>query len=175
MKTFCIDTNAILDLCYRNYPKDIFANIWDSLEGSVLANQIKIVITEHIQQEMLMQIQSRGYDKSVFDEFIDKFNVEVIEASSYKQALSELQTDLLDMGNFKGASINKNANDFSNIMAIQMVPSGNGAVITGEQGIGKSISDKSYGKRIKLPDVCDYCNIECSNWLIVFRHIGFKS
>ncbi|MBE0446380.1 DUF4411 family protein, partial [Psychrobacter sp. FME5] len=43
MIKYCIDTNAILDLCYRYYPSSIFSNIWDMLEGCVLSRQIKII------------------------------------------------------------------------------------------------------------------------------------
>lgn len=48
MKVFCLDTNSILDFCYRFYPQEIFGHLWELMHAAILARQIKFVITEHI-------------------------------------------------------------------------------------------------------------------------------
>ena len=60
--------------------------------------------------------------------------------------------------------------DLSNISVASIR---NAKVITSEQGFNKDIT-KSKNPRLKIPDVCHYKNISCSNWLEVFRHLGMK-
>lgn len=78
MIKYCIDTNAILDLCYRYYPSSIFSNIWDVLEGNVLSRQIKIIISQHIHEEVLGRVTLMNYDKKILDDFLKNFKVDII-------------------------------------------------------------------------------------------------
>lgn len=79
MKVFCLDTNAVLDFCYRFYPQDIFIDLWELINVSIIARQIKFVITKDIYAEIIAQIQKAGYDPSVFNDFMMRFCVQIID------------------------------------------------------------------------------------------------
>lgn len=48
----CVDTNALLDICYRYYPNDSFTGLWDGLESAVIAGQVRFIQSEHINKEV---------------------------------------------------------------------------------------------------------------------------
>ncbi|MGO2121445.1 DUF4411 family protein, partial [Psychrobacter sp.] len=63
--------------------------------------------------------------------------------------------------------------DLSNISVASIK---NAKVITSEQGFNKDITNPVLSKQtqLKIPDVCRYKNIPCSNWLDVFTHLGMR-
>ncbi|MGO1282945.1 MAG: hypothetical protein ACTH5O_09705, partial [Psychrobacter sp.] len=48
--------------------------------------------------------------------------------------------------------------------------------VPSEQGFNKDITNPVLSKQtqLKIPDVCRYKNIPCSNWLDVFTHLGMR-
>lgn len=167
MIKYCIDTNAILDLCYRYYPSSIFSNIWNMLEGCVLSRQIKIIISQHIHEEVYDRAALMEYDTSILDDFLSKFQVDVIHKREYEIELSHLQAELLSITPLKG-SISKNTDDLSNICVAQKEVA---TIITAEQSSSLNITDKAY-QRLKIPDTCRHYKLGCQNWIPVFQYIG---
>lgn len=114
MKVFCLDTNAILDFCYRFYPQYIFNDLWESMDAAIIARQIKFVITKDIYTEVILQIKKADYDPSVFDNFKTKFCVQIID--DYDAELAQLKVRLMQIAkNFPPAKLNLLHNDLSNI------------------------------------------------------------
>lgn len=167
MIKYCVDTNAILDLCYRYYPPSIFGDLWVKIEGSVLSRQIQLMISQHIYEEVIKNIKRMQYDRQIFDNFIEKFNVEVVSKETYEVELAQLQAELLEITSLR-SSIAKNADDLSNICVAKLRLA---TIITAEQGSNLDITDKSYN-RLKIPDTCRYYKIKCHNWLPLFDYIG---
>lgn len=167
MIKYCIDTNAILDLCYRYYPSSIFSNIWDMLESSVLSRQIKIIISQHIHEEVYDRATLMSYDKTILDNFLRKFQVDIISKKEYEEELAQLQAELLNITPLK-SSIAKNTDDLSNICVAQKESA---TIITAEQGSPLNITDKQY-KRLKIPDTCRHYKLGCQNWIPMFEYIG---
>lgn len=167
MIKYCIDTNAILDLCYRYYPPSIFKNVWNDLEASVLSRHIGFLISEHIYEEVNNKVILMQYDAAILSQFVQTFNVSIIPKKDYKKDLSDLQAELLDITKLS-SSISRNEDDLSNICVAK---NENATVITAEQGSQLKITDSSY-KRLKIPDTCEHYNIKCQNWLPLFKYIG---
>lgn len=167
MIKYCIDTNAILDLCYRYYPSSIFSNIWDVLEGNVLSRQIKIIISQHIHEEVLGRVILMNYDKKILDDFLKKFKVDIISKEDYETDLAQLQAELLDITSLN-SSISKNADDLSNICVARKESA---TIITAEQRSPLNITDKGYN-RLKIPDTCRHYQLDCQNWVPLFEYIG---
>lgn len=167
MITFCLDTNSILDFCYRSYPRSMFPSVWDYVDASVLASQIKFVLSTHIHDEIITQINFRNYDPKVFDKFKSLFKVVVIPIAEYEQHLALIKSKLISITHFKANTIEKNENDLTNLCVAQIY---NATVITSEQGSNRSITDNKY-RALKIPDTCHYYGIPCDNWLAVFKHI----
>lgn len=167
MIKYCIDTNAILDLCYRYYPSSIFSNVWDMLEGNVLSKQIKIIIPQHIHEEVYGRVALMNYDRGILDDFFSKLKVDIIAKKDYETDLVELQAELLDITPLN-SSISKNADDLSNICVARNELA---TIITAEQSSSLNITDERYN-RLKIPDTCRHYNLGCQNWIPLFEYIG---
>lgn len=167
MIKYCIDTNAILDLCYRYYPPSIFKNVWNDLEASVLSRHIGFLISEHIYEEVKKKIILMEYDEAIFTQFMEDFNVCTIDKEDYKIDLIQIQAELSDITKLS-SSISRNEDDLSNICVAK---NENATVITAEQGSQLKITDSSY-KRLKIPDTCEHYKLECQNWIPLFKYIG---
>lgn len=171
MKTFCLDTNVILDFCYRYYPKNRFETLWTTIHTCVSSGLIRLVISEHIKIEVKNQIKSFGYDEQIFENFFDSFKVQQITIEQYQNELFNFSTDI--QNHFP--QIKKvDENDFSNMAVIKFLGN-SGIIITAEQGqiVNLDNPDYKFG-RLKLPDVCNYYQIDCGNWLKLFNFIGLK-
>ncbi|OOS03250.1 protein of unknown function [Moraxella cuniculi DSM 21768] len=171
MKVFCLDTNAILDFCYRFYPPDIFIALWELVDAAIIAKQIKFVITKNIYAEIIAQIQKANYDLSVFDGFMTRFCVQIID--DYDVEMAQLKARLMGIAkSFPPNKFDLLNNDLSNICIHSQYRS---TVITSEQGFNKCISKATNPRELKIPDICRHLGIECGNWLLVFHDIGFKA
>lgn len=169
MKSYCVDTNAILDLCYRYYPKTTFANVWQALEQAITARQIKLYISQHIYDEVQAKIIQFGYDKNTFDVFLGEFNITIIPLKEYEQQLAQLKADIVSANPKLIKGLSNKDQDLSNICAIMK----KGGVITSEQGLNVKLNSPNFPTNFKIPDVANYFKVECQNWLPVLEYIGF--
>lgn len=170
MITYCIDTNAILDMCYRYYPRSLFSPVWDNLQGAVLSGQIQLLISEHIHNEVYEQAQFFRYDPAPLNEFIDLFNIKPVQHALYAKDLADTSKELAKVTPLKPPTIAKDSHDLSNICVAKLY---NATVITAEQGSKIAITDPKYN-RLKIPDTCQYYKVNCENWLAVFNFVGLK-
>lgn len=170
----CVDTNAVLDICYRYYANDSFKNLWEGLESAVIADQVRFIQSEHINKEILGKLIKFNYPKNNYDDFMSRLKVDIVKSSDYAQAQLSLKSDLAinipSIANKPVSFLDNLDEDLSNISLASIR---NAKVITSEQGFNKDIT-KTKNARLKIPDVCHYKNISCSNWLEVFRHLGMK-
>ena len=168
MKNYCLDTNAIFDFCYRYYPKYLFLPIWEQLQSFVLSKQIRFIISEHIHTEIYFKATQLTYDTAVLDTFIQELNITIIHKTDYENELTNISTDLANITHLRATTINKNADDLSNICIAKQCQA---TVITAEQGNPTSnITDPTY-TRLKIPDTCRHYRIPCENWLSIFEFI----
>ena len=61
-----LDTNAVLDFCYRTYPEDVFPQLWGVLHSFKLANTVKFFICDSILSEIEQKISDYNYDEDIF-------------------------------------------------------------------------------------------------------------
>nr|WP_313378955.1 DUF4411 family protein [Moraxella sp.] len=168
MMTYVVDTNSILDLCYRYYPKSLFTPVWDSLQSAVIAGHVRFVITQHIHSEIYRKAQTMRFNTAKLDEFRDMLKVDTVSTDQYSNALSDILAELTDLTDIKPETLVKNSDDLSNIcVALSM----KATVITAEQSSGKAITQPDY-KRLKIPDTCQYYQVDCGNWIPLFEFIG---
>lgn len=173
----CVDTNALLDICYRYYPTDSFTGLWDGLESAVMADQIHFIQSEHINKEVEGKLVQFDYPRNNYDDFMSRFKVVIIKNIDYAQALINLKGDLASNVPFitkkQGIFLDNLDEDLSNISVASVK---NAKVITSEQGFNKDITNPELSKKtqLKIPDVCRYKNVPCSNWLEVFTHLGMR-
>ena len=175
----CLDTNAIIDICYRYYPIEIFKTIWDSLLNSISAGLITFVVSEDIRQEIYGRVALfDGYSPIVLDDFFKSFSIEVIRKTTYQTQLLSLQNQMIEelpfFQNMKVERRLKKVNGISNDLSnIAVAISKNACVLTSEQGFNKDISKELVGD-IKIPDTCKYKSIICYTWLDLFNHLGIN-
>lgn len=170
MKVLCLDTNAILDICYRFYPQSIFGNLWQALDAAVLARQIKFVITRHIYDEIIAQITRMGYDDTIFNDFLTNFGVQIID--DYALELSQLKASLMTNTTIAPHKLGNLDNDLSNICVSKKYGY---TVLTSEQGFRSNIATATNIRNLKIPDICHHYQVACGDWLTVFHTIGFHS
>lgn len=164
---YCIDTNSILDFCYRYYPQDMFGAVWTSVSQAIQEENITFIISEHIHEEIYQQAKFKNYDPNSIDAFLNIMQVQVVKKPQYEISLITLSNNIKAVSNLKDNTIDKNGADLSNICLCQ---SHGAFLVTAEQGTNKKLSDPT-NKRLKLPDVCQHFDIDCGGWTSVFQNI----
>lgn len=171
-----LDTNAVLDLCYRNYPETIFEEIWTSLESSKLANQIKFYMCEAVLLEIEQKISDYEYDESVFRNFLERFSVYQMTPNDHSSSILNLKRKLLQYEASK-ASHHVNKNNYADLDVISLADhcGKDSWVITCEQRTPFfNWDNKSHSRNMKIPNICEKFQIECGNWSDLFNKLGFK-
>lgn len=170
MRVYCLDTNAMLDLCYRVYPKHIFINLWEVLPRMVLLHQISFVVSCDIDAEVRNKITLFGYDMAVFDNFMTDCRIQVTD--EYQAQLAQLKADLAQSTSIPNPrTLDRLNNDLSNVCVGLLQRA---MVITSEQGFNRSLSQVTRVNELKIPDTCRHFGVECGNWLPLFEHIGYQ-
>lgn len=100
MKKISLDTNAVLDFCYRFYGNKIFTKLWEDLEASVIAKQICFYITPSILEKIKIYIEQHELAEDNFNNFIDIYNVQFPKTDDFGSSTIALKTLLL---NYKAA------------------------------------------------------------------------
>lgn len=95
MLRICVDTNAILDLCYRYYPCKKFPWIWDGLKVCKSSGSIGFFICASVEDEVIEQISRFGYEAVEYENFKDAFRPLVVNPDIHGQATSDFKNDLL--------------------------------------------------------------------------------
>lgn len=142
--SYCIDTNALIDLWRRYYPPDIFPSLWEKLEklisiGCLIAPREVFRELESQEDELLEWAKKR---KGMF-KVLDHHQV-------------SLAKDILK--NFpKLVDVNKTIPE-ADPFVIALVKSKGGTVITSEQPANLYANP---GARPKIPDVCEHYKVKC--------------
>lgn len=142
--SYCIDTNALIDLWRRYYPPDIFPSLWEKLEklisdGYLIAPREVFRELESQDDELLEWAKKR---KGMF-KVLDRHQVSLVK-------------DILK--NFpKLVDVNKTIPD-ADPFVIALVKSKGGTVFTSEQPANLYANP---GARPKIPDVCKHYKVKC--------------
>jgi|26BtaG_2_1085354.scaffolds.fasta_scaffold37302_2 hypothetical protein len=176
---YCLDTNAVLDMCYRYYPRECFDSLWRQLESAVIAGQVSFIQSEDISKEIDRKIVQFEYSETNYTELISYLNIEVIKYNDYAEALNNLKGNLIAEVPFIGLKQSPTGflegltEDLSNISLACIK---NAKVITSEQGFNLDITSSTLSKKtpLKIPDVCTYQKVPCGNWLEVFNYLGVR-
>ncbi|GAA0322368.1 DUF4411 family protein [Psychrobacter aestuarii] len=177
MRKICLDTNAIIDICYRYYPSSVFRTIWDYLLNSISAGIIKFIVSEEIYQEVNAKVNFFvNYDIKVLENFFTSFNIDVIPKVNYDYQLIELQKQMVDdLPYFQNMKVDKRFKQIENIRNdlsnVAVAIANKACVLTSEQGLRKDIS-KDVVAVIKIPDTCSYKEVDCYSWLELFDYLG---
>ncbi len=170
-----LDTNAVLDFCYRNYPEQIFKEIWSSLESSRLANQVKFYMCQAVLHEIEQKITDYEYDESIFHAFLDRFCVHQIKPNEHGASILGLKQELLKYNASKNSHhVTKDNYADLDVVSLAHHYGSDACVITCEQrNPFLNWGAKSQGHNMKVPNICEKLNIECGNWSYLFSKLGF--
>lgn len=169
-----LDTNAILDFCYRIYPELTFPRLWEMMDELTLTTTIKFCICSSILDETRSKLETFAFDENILDEFLVRFRVTVIDRDDVGSSIINIRTKLLGYSfATTSAHATKDEPDVDLIATAQKYKT-NGYVITGEIGfIGAdwdAFTTKSRRKeQIKIPDICALINVNCYSWLNLFQ------
>ncbi|SPL69318.1 DUF4411 family protein [Acinetobacter stercoris] len=170
-----LDTNAVLDLCYRTYPEQIFLEIWSSLEACKSANQIKFYMCEAVLHEIEQKITDYEYDESVFIAFLDRFCVHQINPNEHGSSILTLKQELLKYEASRSSQhVMKDNYADLDVISLAYHYGVDTCVITCEQRTPFfNWENKSHTRNMKIPNICEKLNIECGNWSDLFLKLGF--
>lgn len=173
-----LDTNAILDLCYRIYPEQTFPRLWEMLDDLVLTTTTKFCVCSSILEETRSKCLAFEFDESILDDFLNRFKVMIIDRDEVGGHIVNIRTKLLGFP-FAAAShhATKNEPDVDLIATAQKYNT-SGFVVTGEIGfIGEdwdAFNLKARRKeQIKIPDICALLKVSCCSWLKLFQKYNF--
>jgi len=145
---YVIDTNALVDLWRRSYPRDVFSTLWGSLEqmvdsGFVIAPWEVYRELDKVDDELLDW--AKGH-KPMFIQFDEDLQSTLTSVLSDFQELVNLDAMGPDADPYIVALARDNAC----------------TVITQENKAGP-------GGKAKIPNVCDHYSVNCLNLIEFFR------
>lgn len=176
MLKISLDTNAVLDLCYRTYPQHIFPNLWESLLAQKSANFIRFYICQSALDEVTQKITDYGYNTDTINNFLSSFNVEVITPDAHGDSTLELKRQLLGFP-ASMSSYHVTKDNYADLDIISLAHSWQGGVcvLTCEQKAPViNWDNKKHDRLLKVPNICEKLNITCGNWVFLFEEIGIS-
>ncbi|MCB1657038.1 MAG: DUF4411 family protein [Pseudomonadales bacterium] len=172
MYKISLDTNAMLDLCYRFYPKSIFANVWSCLLIQMQQHHFAFYLSSTNKNECIKKIEQFDYDQVIFDDFISTMKVQVIERDDFGDSVIYIQKTLHQHPSFaKSIHATRPEEDVDMIALARHIK---GAALTSERGFGKENHAKQSKSRPKIPDICELVNIKCTDWVTFFGLLGMR-
>ncbi|WP_151775981.1 DUF4411 family protein [Acinetobacter colistiniresistens] len=173
-----LDTNALLDICFRVYPEQTFPKLWEMLDGLILTTTIKFCACSSILEETRSKCAFFAFDESILDNFLTRFRVIIIDRDEVGSRILNIRTKLLAYPFAAGsAHATKDEPDVDLIATAQKYNT-SGFVITGEIGfIGADWDAFNVRARrkeqIKIPDICSLIGVQSSSWLQLFQRYHF--
>lgn len=171
-----LDTNAVLDFCYRFYPKTLFNSLWSELDHYVQTNTIEFYMSESIKAELIGKVEDYEFDKAVLQCFLDQFSVIEQKRDDFGADVLLIQSKLLTYEFSKKSKQATSAH--ADIDVISLASKLGGLAITSEQGFGKKFNPNinvHKDRGVKIPDVAKLLNIECGNWVYFLTKLGIKN
>lgn len=174
MMKISLDTNAVLDFCYRTYPKDIFPQLWDILHSFKLANTVRFFICESILSEIEQKISDYEYDESIFEEFLALFSVNKIASDEHGISTIELKKQLLRFpASSESHHVKKDNYADLDVVSLGHYLGHGACILTCEQKAPLfNWETKSHKGNLKVPNICEKFSLDCGNWPQVLARLG---
>lgn len=170
-----LDTNAVLDFCYRSHPEHVFPTLWQLLQSAVMAGQCRFYMCSTAYAEIVSQISAFNFDQTYFDTFTRILKVEVISRDDVGNQINAIRESLTQYDFARSSDYAVRDNVDVDVMATALMFKGH--VVTCEYA-NLAFNWKSYtGKprtKLKIPEVCDLMQVVCSNWIPVFEQLGVR-
>lgn len=172
MRYLSLDTNAILDFCYRIYPELTFPKLWELLDDLVIITAIKFCVCSSVLEETKSKCLAFKFEESILDDFLTRYRVMIIERDDVGNNILSIRTNLLNYP-FSATSPHAISDEPDvDLIATAQKFNSKGCVITGEIGFIGPHWDTFRAKRnqrIKVPDICALMNVESHSWLTLFQ------
>ncbi|WON79104.1 DUF4411 family protein [Acinetobacter sp. UGAL515B_02] len=176
MIKICLDTNAILDICYRYYPVEKFQWIWDGLLAQKSSRFICFYICRSIEEEVRDQIERYNYDPEVYEHFLSTFQPTIVHPDEHGQKTSDFKTDLLTCP-IADRSPHVNEDNYADLDIVSLGShfANNGFVLTSEQKT-PNINWERRGahKGIKVPNLAERYGVNCGSWINLIDELGLS-
>ena len=153
MPPYVMDTSIWIRI-WRNHPPDIFLNLWQQLDASIAAVQVRSP------EEVLHELERGTDDIAEFLSQRDGLFARLDEALI--TAVTEVQAECDDLADQEGER--NRADPF--VVGLGMVL--NGTVVTDER------PRRDPNARRKIPDACDHLHVPWRNWFDFLREVGWQ-
>ncbi|ACB86078.1 DUF4411 family protein [Natranaerobius thermophilus] len=148
---YCIDTSSLIHCWRRDYPPDVFASLWENIDILIDNN------TLFAPEEVLHELDRGGDDlyewaknrKSMF--ISSDYDIQIIVSDIVNR-----HPKFLPETSYTGV--------WADPYVVALAYNCEAYVITGEKRVGPN------AKQLKIPNICDFYNIECVNVLEMIRH-----
>ncbi|MGI3302972.1 hypothetical protein ACRVDH_14695 [Acinetobacter baumannii] len=90
-----LDTNALLDICFRVYPEQTFPKLWEMLDDLTLTTTIKFCVCSSILEETRSKCGFFEFDENILDDFLTRFRVMIIDRDEVGSRILNIRTKLI--------------------------------------------------------------------------------
>ncbi|MFW6713691.1 DUF4411 family protein [Acinetobacter pittii] len=173
-----LDTNALLDICFRVYPEQTFPKLWEMLDDLTLTTTIKFCVCSSILEETRSKCGFFEFDENILDDFLTRFRAMIIDRDEVGSRILNIRTKLISYPFAANSNHATKDEPDVDLIALAQKYNTNGFVITGEIGfIGADWEAfKSRARRkeqIKIPDICALLGVQSFSWLKLFQRYSF--
>lgn len=176
MKYISLDTNAILDFCYRTYPEITFPKLWELVDSLVLCRTVKLCVCSSVLEETRDKADTFDFDQDILNAFLDRYFVQIIEKDDVGNEIINIRTMLIRYP-FSATSDHATSDEPDvDLIATARHLGADSLVVTGEIGFIGNNWDTFVGHRktrIKIPDICCLMNVQSSSWSSLFKTYNF--
>lgn len=174
MMKICLDTNAILDICYRYYPFEKFQWIWDGLQACKCSGFISFYICDSVQEEVRDQIDRFGYNSDDYDHFLNCFKPIHVSPDEHGQVTLDLKNTLMECPIAeKSPHVEQDNYADLDIVSLGKHLNVHGYVLTSEQANPNIYWNKSKAhKGIKVPNLAEKFGVKCGAWINLFDELN---
>lgn len=171
-----LDTNAIIDFCYRSYPKSIFPSVWDQIHACISSGMLKFHECNSVHLEVEQQIANFQYDANIYVEFITDFRVLRMQPDIFANKTIEIKTRLLSLPALKKSShvVRDNYADVD-IVSLALHLKNDCLVLSSEQkNLNFNPKNPSNPNGLKVPNLCEIFSARSGTWSTLFEDIGMS-
>jgi hypothetical protein len=150
---YVIDTSIWIRI-WRNHPPDIFVNLWQQLDASIAAIQVRSP------EEVLHELE-RGTD-DIAESLRQRHGLFAPLDEALISAVTEVQAECDDLADQEGER--NRADPF--VVGLGKVL--NSTVVTDER------PRRDPNARRRIPDACDHLHVPWRNWFDFLREVGWQ-
>ena len=163
---YLFDTNSLIDLGQRHYPKDLFVDLWNHIYIQIDLGLI--LITDGVVSEITDKIDDPEANRNAWrNGFLQHANnSKLIQHGNYQSEYSKIANKCNSDVKYRG---NRNDNSVARFLSKADV-----WLIAIAQKDDVTLVTQELPGTLKIPTICSVESVKCINMIEYFRHLNMK-